>query len=343
MKTSVMLASVIATLSIALAPQASAQAQTPTTIRIGHASAGSMSLAVGLLLQARPDIMKKHGLVADWSDFSATPNNCISSIVADKIDACSHGFVNMLSATAQGAKLRAVAAYSQPQMSLVLSKSVAAAKNVSPDAPLAQRIAALKGVSIARPPKGTTGYATLALVLEPAGMKLEDFGETHEMFDPAAMAAGVRHKKWDAASWSSGPVEQAIVDGSAHRWLSVPRDAGANANFPSHGMLVSNSFADRNPDAMRRLHIAVKEATDLLRQRDAKALEDLRRAFFAKMDPELYRLAIQEASAALLESPVISAESFQKLVAFTRASAPKASFDKITYGDSVDAVARTAK
>ncbi|MFT3820800.1 MAG: ABC transporter substrate-binding protein [Rubrivivax sp.] len=331
---------VVAASAAALAP---ARAQSPTTIRIGHASAGSMSLAVGLLLQARPDIMKKHGLIGEWSDFSATPNNCINSIVAERIDACSHGFANMLSAAAQGAKLRAVAAYSRPQMTLVLAKSAAAAKGVAPDAPLAQRVAALKGVSVARPPKGTTGYATLTLVLDAAGLKVEDFGTTYEMFDPTAMAAGVRNKKWEAASWSSGPVEQAIVDGSAYRWISVPRDASTSADFPSHGMLISSAFADRNEDAVRRLRDAVKEATDLLRKRDAQALEDLRLAFFPKMTPELYRVSIMEATSALLESPSISPEAFEKLVAFARASTTKGNLDAITYDAAVDRVARPAK
>ncbi|MGE0801382.1 MAG: ABC transporter substrate-binding protein [Lautropia sp.] len=341
MKTGTLLASVLAAFSMAVAPQAFAQS--PTTVRIGHASAGSLSLAVGLLLQARADIMSKHGLVAEWSDFSATPNNCINSIVAERIDACSHGFTNMLAATAQGAKLRAVAAYSRPQMTLVLAKSAAAAKGVAPDSPLAQRLAALKGVSMARPPRGTTGYATLALVLDSAGMKVEDFGTTYEMFDPTAMAAGVKNGKWDAASWSSGPVEQAIVDGSAHRWISVPRDAGANAGFPSHGMLISSAFADRNPDVARRLRDAVKEATDLLRNGDPQAIEDLRRAFFPKMAPDLYQVALREAASALLDTTSISADGFEKLVAFARASAPKANFEKISYTESVDQVARTAR
>ncbi|MCC7288022.1 MAG: ABC transporter substrate-binding protein [Burkholderiaceae bacterium] len=331
------------TVAALIAPSAPLQAQPPTTIRIGHASAGSMSLAAGLLLQARPDIMKKHGLVGEWSDFSATPNNCISSIVAERIDACSHGFANMLSAAAQGAKLRAVAAYSRPQMTLVLAKTTAAAKGVAPDAPLAQRIGALKGVSVARPPKGTTGYATLTLVLNAAGLKVEDFGATYEMFDPAAMAAGVRNKKWEAASWSSGPLEQAIVDGSAYRWISVPRDAGAGAEFASHGMLISSGFADRNEDAVRRLYAAVKEATDLLRNRDPNALEDLRQAFFSKMSPELYQVAMTEAASALLESPSISPEAFEKLVAFARASTTKGNLDALTYEGSVDRVARAAK
>ncbi|MGE4335826.1 MAG: ABC transporter substrate-binding protein [Pigmentiphaga sp.] len=340
-RNAVMAGCVFLTGLLAFQPASASAPPEPIAVRIGHASGGSMSLAVGLLLEAQPDLLRKHGLVVDWSDFSATPNNCVSAVVAGQTDACSTGLPTMLAAIGQGGKLRTVGAYSHPQISLILSRKTASEKGVRPESPLAERIEAIKGVSFARPPQGTTGYATLALLLQPFNLSLDDFGTTYEMFDPSAMAAGVRVGKWDAASWSSGPIDQAVVDGSAYLWVSLPEDAPEAASFPSHGMLVSDSFAEANPEAARRLYAAIKDATALLRAHDPDAIESLRSRFFSRMSPELFNTALGQAIAALIETPDISPEAFQKLVEFTKYSAPRANYEDMTYAGIVDTVART--
>lgn len=315
----------------------------PTTVRIGHASLGSLSLAMGLLMEARPELLKKYGIVGEFSDFSASPNNCITALVANQVDVCAHGMANMILAMAQGAKLRTIAASSRPQISLILSKKAAEQRRVSPDAPVAERIAALKGLSIARPPKGTTGYTTLTLLLEPSGMKFDDFSINHELFDPAAMAAGVKNGKWDAASWSSGPIEQAVIDGSAYRWITLPKDAPVVSNFPSHGLMASAAFADKNPEVVKKLNDAVKEANDLLRDRNSGAVADLRQRFFPKMAPDLFEQSIQQAIAALTESTKITPDGFDRMMKFVKSGSPAANIDKIAYETAVDPVARAPK
>ena len=134
-----------------------------------------------------------------------------------------------------------------------------------------------------------------------------------------------------------------MIDGSAYSWVTLPKDAPASADFPSHGMLISNAFADKNPEAARRLHDAIKEATDLLRERNSGAIEDLRKTFFPKMAPELFGISLKQAIAALTDTPDISPEALEKIIQFTKVSAPKGNYDKITYTDVVDPAARTKK
>lgn len=312
-------------------------------VRIGHATTGSMNQSAGLLLQARSDLLKKRGLTVEWSDFSANPNNCIAALIAGHVDVCTHGFANMTMANARGAKLRAVAAYSGPQISVLVSRKAAAQRGLDPSAPLAARVAALKGMSIARPPKGTTGYTTLALLLSSAGLKPEEFGATHELVDPTAMAAGIRQGRWDVAAWSSGPIEQAVVDGSAYLWITLPRDALAASAFPTHGLVASDDFANRNPQAVKLLHEAINESIGLLKDTQTGAIEELRKQFFSKMDAALYRESMRQALEALTNDASISSDGFEKLKSFTASGATGGSFEAINYRGSVDSVARRDK
>ncbi|MGE0801380.1 MAG: ABC transporter substrate-binding protein [Lautropia sp.] len=313
---------------------------TASVVRIGHATTGSMNQSAGLLLEARSDLLKKRGLTVAWSDFSANPNNCISALIAGHVDVCTHGFANMTMANARGAKLRALAAYSRPQISILVSKKAAAQRGLDPSAPLATRVAALKGLSIARPPRGTTGYTTLILLLASAGLKIEHFGVSHELTDPTAMAAGLKHERWEAAAWSSGPIEQALVDGSAHLWITLPRDAVTVSAFPTHGLVASDEFANRHPQAVRMLHDAVDESIRLLKDRQSGAVDDLQRRFFPKMDPALFRESIHQALDALTPDASISSDGFERLRRFTAAGATGGSFDAISYQASVDPIAR---
>lgn len=329
-------------LLVAAGPQAT-RAQEMTTLKIGHASRGSLSLVPGFLLEAKPEILEKHGIKAEWVDFSASPNSCVTSVVAGHTDICSTGLANTILAAIQGAKLRVVGAYSSPQVSIVMSKAAAEKKGVSPDAPLADRIEALKGISFARPPKGTTGFTTLALLLDGKGMSVDDFGKTYEMVDPSAMAAGVINGKWDAASWSAGPVMQAIVDGGGYLWITLPSDAPELSNFPSHVMNTSTDFADAHPDVVKALNAAIQEASAQLKDPGSGAVELIRTKFFPNMDEKLFDEAIKQVVAAATETSKISKAGFDKAVKFTQGGAPDRDFSKVSYEELIAPAARPAE
>jgi NitT/TauT family transport system substrate-binding protein len=265
-------------------PQDKSAAAT-VTIR---AQAPSLTIGVPLTMMAhRTD--KAHGVAVDLQAFGTSSTISIEAVLAGQAMFGSVGTLTALQAIRQGADLRIIAALVNNVQMMVIRNDVAQRLGVSPTAPIAERVRALKGLTVATGAVGSTHYQILRSYLQQYGLNPDTDVRLIGIAEPSAMVSGLEQRRFDAIAYASPLVEHAIAREAGQMWISGPRgDIPGSDNIKAGVIVVRAETLEKNRGQVDALRAAL---TDALR---AEAPPSSRRAPRASCSP---RKVISPASA----------------------------------------------
>ncbi|MDR7554719.1 MAG: ABC transporter substrate-binding protein [Armatimonadota bacterium] len=201
-------------------------------------------------------------------------------------------------------------------LDLVMHPEVARQRNVTRQTPLAQRLAALRGLrlGITRPGAATDVY--MRYYLKRAGLDPDRDAQLLTIGGGAGLLAALRTRQIDAFHLSAPTPYVAERDGFGVVVIKASAgDVPELDNFLYTGVAVHNVYANRNADVVRRWVRAVTKANQLMRRDQAAAVQHLRK-HFPRTDPAVLALALREMLPALSEDGSMSEQMMQKHIDF---------------------------
>jgi ABC-type nitrate/sulfonate/bicarbonate transport system substrate-binding protein len=218
-------------------------------------------------------------------------NAAMSALIGGSVPFAVAGPSEALAARARGQDVVIVVnLYRGLAGSIVLGKTVAAGLKVSPTAPLPDRLRALDGLLIAVP------SATSAL-LGPFRTAAEQLG-AHPRWTymaqgtmPAALEAGAIQGLDASFPFAGTP----ILRGTGILWINGPSGELPADVLPSSSsvVLATASYAEANPDVIRRLRQSVADVATFV-QKDPKAAQHDLGAAYSQLTPQEIDLAFSQ-------------------------------------------------
>jgi len=200
-------------------------------------------------------------------------------------------------------------------LDLVMHPEVARAKNLSRTTPIAQRLAALRGLKlgITRPGAATDVY--MRYYLKRAGMDPDRDVQLVSIGGGGPLLAALRTRQIDAFHLSAPTPYVAEQDG--YGVVIVKASAGDVPELDGivyTGIAVHNVYANQNPEVLRRWVRAVARGYRLMRTDPAAAVTHLRK--YVARDPALLARVLPEIIPGLSEDGRMSEPLVQKTLDF---------------------------
>lgn len=262
-------------------------AQAQDAIRFGAATT-SVIVAPFLLGTVEPEIFAKHNIKLEPTYFQGKSANCIAALIGKSIHMCSVGTTTGTDAIAEGAKMQAIVFFAGPINEVILSKKTVDKLGVSPDAPVADRIKAMKGLRIISAAPGSAHYTTLNNMLEQVGLSIKDL-KYQVLGDTVAMMEAIRNDQVDGAMWSAGALGGVLEKGEGVRWISVPRgDLPNQTSLPYNTIFANTEWIKANPDLLKRFQAAYADAVKAVKDNPAEASKKIKAAFAPQLDQAIW-------------------------------------------------------
>lgn len=277
-------------------------------VRIATAST---SVAHGPLIMAMvdPSVFGNNGITIEVSNTRGQSANCIAALLSESVELCQVGTPTGTDAIAEGAELRAIAVLTGPINEIFLSDDTVARLGVSPDAPIDERIAALRGLTLTTSAPGTAHYLTLGETLGRVGLSYDDI-QYSTLGDVAAMIESIRNNQIDGSMWTIGSLAPLLQDGSGVRWISMARgDIPEFSTLPYVTAYARADWIDANPELVARIHQSYADSIEMLRN-DPTASARLKAEFAPDLDQALWDDGFEQARAAYLPGAATSAASW---------------------------------
>lgn len=282
--------SAIATVITAGAFSRAALAQAPQPVIIKSA-APSLTIGAALTMVAdRTDAA--HGLAVDEQAGGTSSTVVVDAVLAGQADFGTPGTADALQAIRQGAKLRIIAAIVNNLQVTVLRHDVRERLGVAAGAQVAERIRALKGLTIATGAVGSTHYQILRAYLRQYGIDPDRDVRLVGLAETSGLISGIEQKRFDAIAYASPIVDYAIAKGIAGVWISGPRgDVPGADNVKTCVVIARTETVDRYRDRVDALRASLGDALAAIHSDRARVGEMLRGRFFANLEPAVWTAA----------------------------------------------------
>lgn len=189
--------------------------------------------------------------------------------------------------------------YRRNLISVVISVEAQKRIGVPPDAPLAKRTAALKGLKMGMTRPGALTDKQLRHLARIGGLKKGEM-EIIAIGGPPALLGALERGQIDGFAISP-PVDRiAVARGKAVMW--VDNAAGADPSidpFMMESILTTEKFAKENPEIVRKMIRATRRAVRDIAGKPAKDIYDVVKDEFRKVKPLVALLAIDAVKKAL--------------------------------------------
>jgi len=292
------------------------------TVRYGVAGV-SANHAPALLGEAMPEIFAAHDVQIEITDLRGNSANCIAALLSDSIDVCQVGSSTGVDAIAEGADLKALAVTAGPVSELILSQSTVDALGVSQDAPVAERIEALRGLRLVSAAPGSAHYITLDAMLRTAGMSVADV-QYRTLTDVVAIMESIRNDQIDGGMWGIGGLSGVLVDGTGVRWISLAGgDIPELAEVPYVAAYARADWIAENEDLVARLHQGLADAIATIKADPEAAGAVLKDRYFEALDETLWRDGFSQASSSFLDGAKVNRDGWELLLRLQAESTDK--------------------
>lgn len=277
-----------------------AQAQTAPdqrTVTIKGA-APSLTIAVPLTMVAK-HLDKAHGIAVDYQASGTSSTIVVDSVLAGQVEFGSPGTADALQAIRQGAKLKIVGAVVNNMLVTVIRDDVLQKLGVAPTAPIADRVRALKGLTIGTGAVGSTLYQVLRSYLKQYGLDPDRDVRLVGMGDTSALISGIEQKRYDAIAYASPIPEQAVARHVGTLWFSAPRGDVPGSDNVKMAVIVARTDTVENKRAdVDALRAALADALHAVRDDHQATGQLLHDTYFPRLDPTLWAAAWSAATAA---------------------------------------------
>ena len=290
-------------LALAMAAGPARAAEKPVTLAIS-----STTLAYGgLQIAQKAGLFEHHGLQPHIVVMDSG-NAAISAVLGGSADFAAAGPGEALAARVRGRDIVLVLnLFRGLSGSLVLAKPVAQVSHAAPDGPIAARLKALDGLSIAEP-SATSAYLTpYKSAAEAVGAKIRFVFMTQPAM-VAALQVGAIQGMVAGAPFSL----TAVTNGSGITWINGPKGELPAADQPASSATLQTSaeYARAHPDMVAALRAVFADLTRLIKDHPADA-----RGFLAKGFPQMNAASLDAAfaeSAGNWSDPVLSVEDVRQ-------------------------------
>ncbi|MBY3219479.1 ABC transporter substrate-binding protein [Rhizobium laguerreae] len=254
---------------------------------------------------------KAHGLAVDIAQSGGSSTLQIDAVLAGSVMFGHPGTATALQAIREGADLKILGAIAKNQMVAVISNEALKKSGVSLTAPIADRIKALKGMTIGTNPVGSTYTQMLTYYLKQYGLDPEKDVRLVGMTDSTALITGIEQGRFDAIVSASGVVEQALSLDAGQILFS-----GARGDIPggeSSVIVVIVARADtveKYPDLVKAYRAAMSDSLEAVNDDHAQTGRMLREKYFAKMDEKVWEAVWNNAVQAFPEEVKFGKSAF---------------------------------
>jgi ABC-type nitrate/sulfonate/bicarbonate transport system substrate-binding protein len=262
--------SLVAVAMLTVAGAASAQQKREIAIGIGGSG-----LASGYAVIVKElGLFEKHGIIAKTT-WMESANAATTALISKSLDVAASGIGEIVLAQGRGQKvILVINGYDGLPGTLVLSNAAVAKTKVSPTAPVADRVKALEGLTIATP--SPTSLYTAVLKGAAAGV---NFRLTHMGTDvmPTSLIAGAIDGYMAAGPTWAPPV----VKGAGVVWISGPKKEFPEkfSTITTGGLHAMEDYAKANPDLMKGLIAAMADFRQAIKERPADVKAAALRAY----------------------------------------------------------------
>jgi NitT/TauT family transport system substrate-binding protein len=325
--------------AVVLLGSTGAIAQTATPAKLQPlkimSSLPTLTTAVAFGMKAL-DLDKKHGLDIEILQAGGSSSLQIDAVLSGNVMFATPGTATALQAIREGADLKIIGAIANNQIASVISNDALKKAGVSPTAPIADRIKAMKGMIIGTNPVGATYYQMLRVYLKQYGVDPDNDVRLVGVADTTALIAGIEQKRFDVIVTASGIVEQAISLKAGQLWFS-----GARGDIPGSDksmvcvVVVRSDTIEKNPKLVETFRAAMTESLNAMRKdrdRSGKVLKD---AYFQKLDAEVWKMVWDGATEAFPANFTFSKKVFDFWLDIDPKGADSyknVDYKKITYG-----------
>ncbi len=199
--------------------------------------------------------------------------------------------------------------------SLVLSKAAVERSGVKADAPVAQRLKALKGMKIAITKPGAMTDIHMQFLMRKGGLKKGDVSLV-AVGAPKAMLSAMESGSIDGFVISLGPDRTGVARGGV-MWIDNLRgDIPGLSPFPMVGIYTTEAYAKQHPDVVRRVVRATQRGVKEMSERSVDQIMTVLKPRYASMDPKVLRLCIAAIKPSLNKTGAVTREMAQNLLTF---------------------------
>lgn len=281
---------------------------------------GSSSLAGGSARIVKElGLFEKHGLDARLV-VTDSGNVSLAALTARSYKVVVCGFTELVTARALGQDVLAVVpTYVGLGVNLVLAKDVAAGLTVRQNAPLNDRLKALKDLVIGTASPNSVATVSLKSAAEAAGINVRFANMTYDAMTPALSNGSIQGFISAAPFWA-----QAIVAGKAVEWVNVKQEFPAQFVPTMSAVLATRrDVADSEPELIRKVAASFGELRTAVVERPKEV-----KAAIAKLYPNLDGPTLDllfDIEAASWKSEPVTADQVRREIAYLKLSglAPK--------------------
>lgn len=212
--------------------------------------------------------------------------NAVAAAVSGSVQAYAAPPVSVLAANIQTKLLMPVTVYAGLSNSLALSEEAIANSGVAADAPVAERIRALDGLTIASVAAGSSVTQSLNNIISTVeGVEVE-YTYMQQNTYVAAMASGAI----DGFAGSSPFPQVAEAQGIGQVWLSGPAGEFPGYDESSIGIVMgfTEEFVRENPETAEKVVAAYLATATFIEEEPEKAGDLLFESRFSDLEPEVW-------------------------------------------------------
>jgi NitT/TauT family transport system substrate-binding protein len=332
--TCLLAATAMATTACASAPGAGNTPSTNGATSVTAVGGGaSLSYTVPQLMDTW-DMGKEHGLDLTYTAAGTSSTNMIAAVLSGEADFAFPASTTAIDAIQGGGDVVIVASGLKFASILGLGTEAAKKVGVSADAPVNERIAALRGLTIATSPEGSGNNSLLRQIVSAAGLDPDKDLKVVGVQDPSAIVGGIKQGRFDAGFYGSGVIEANIAAGEAQLWISTARGDVTDLVGDQMGMVMVTSKRTLNskPDLVSRMFDTVVATEKKISDEPEAAGDALKANWFPKLEQNIFDLAWGEAQHAYPADGLFTEDHFNTLVKLMSSGGKSYS---VNYSDAV--------
>lgn len=227
-----------------------------------------------------------------------------NALLSGNVEVSASSGATLITGRARGQKLQVIASiHPVLTVELILRNDVAAQTGVSADAPLAARVKALRGTTLAVDAINGMPHAYLKYVLHQAGLD-PDGDLTISPVAPVGMNAAMQAHRIDGFIMSQPWITMAKLGRTGLAWISpLTNDSPELQPLVYSVLMTREGWCAGHEDACRRFGRGVRAALAFMQDEPEKSLAALAPRF-KDMDPTVFRAAFEEQRRAAQRVPV---------------------------------------
>jgi NitT/TauT family transport system substrate-binding protein len=308
-------------------PSAAATTTTPSSEPISITFLpGNETLAMATQLQAfAKGYFEEEGLDVEYLPVLQNAAQVAQTVSAGEADIGSSGSTGAPALLAAGRDIVAIADLAKGSVTQLALRNETieklAAQGVTRDSPIADRVAALKGLSLSVPQAGSSTDILVRLTMEEYGIDPDRDVTLQPIADGSARVAAAREGQTDGYVVPPPGSMLAPAEGWGEVWISwsendVPKFVG----LPWTQIITSRAFLEENPEAVRRFLKALWRAASDLENDPQGAAAAIKERWFPDLDPTMYELAFDASLPAFTQGMVPDEKGFEMLMETYNAS-----------------------